>query len=150
VTTALDTPLGTSTLTFVGTSGTLTHSVTATLAVSTTPRPGVVSVDFVGNGVSMVASEVAGVVPKSNWNTAAGATRATALALADEAGAPSGATITWTANNTWSTPLVDQPGNRRMMKGYLDTSSTSVTTITVAGLVQGTYDVYVYVDGDNA
>jgi hypothetical protein len=35
------------------------------------------------------------------------------------------------------------------MKGYLDTSSSSVTTVTVAGLAPGAYDVYVYVDGDN-
>ena len=47
------------------------------------------------------------------------------------------------------TPITDQPGNRRLMKGYLDTTSTSVTTVTVAGLPQQAYDVYVYVDGDN-
>jgi hypothetical protein len=35
------------------------------------------------------------------------------------------------------------------MKGYLDTSSTSVTTVTVAGLPSGAYDVYLYADGDN-
>ena len=35
------------------------------------------------------------------------------------------------------------------MKGYLDTSNTSVTTVTVAGLPSGAYDVYVYADGDN-
>ena len=37
----------------------------------------------------------------------------------------------------------------RMMKGYLDTSNTSVTRVTVAGLVPRAYDVYVYADGDN-
>ena len=47
------------------------------------------------------------------------------------------------------TPIADQPGNARLMKGYLDTSSSSVTTVTVAGLAPGAYDVYVYVDGDN-
>lgn len=36
-----------------------------------------------------------------------------------------------------------------MMKGYLDTTTASATTIKVAGLSSGTYDVYVYVDGDN-
>jgi hypothetical protein len=36
-----------------------------------------------------------------------------------------------------------------MMKGYLDTSSSSRTTVTVAGLLPQAYDVYVYVDGDN-
>jgi hypothetical protein len=36
-----------------------------------------------------------------------------------------------------------------MMKGYLDTTSTSATTVTVTGLTAGTYNVYVYGDGDN-
>ncbi|MDQ3148301.1 MAG: hypothetical protein M3Q38_00015, partial [Chloroflexota bacterium] len=40
-------------------------------------------------------------------------------------------------------------GNRRMMKGYLDTTSTSTTTVTVAGLTERAYDVYVYADGGN-
>ena len=43
----------------------------------------------------------------------------------------------------------DQAGNRRLMKGYLDPSSASRASVTVAGLASGTYDVYVYADGDN-
>ena len=46
-----------------------------------------VSIDFVGNGTSMGAAEIAGVVPKANWNNATGATRSTPLALKDETGA---------------------------------------------------------------
>ena len=52
-------------------------------------------------------------------------------------------------NNTWQTPITDQAGNRRLMRGYLDTSDTSVTTVTVTGLPNAAYDVYVYADGDN-
>ena len=37
----------------------------------------------------------------------------------------------------------------RLMRAYLDTSSTSSTTVTVTGLRAGAYDVYVYADGDN-
>ena len=57
--------------------------------------------------------------------------------------------MTWTAYSVWMLPTVDQPGDRRMMKGYLDSANTSTTTVSVARLVPGTYDVYVYVDGDN-
>ena len=46
-------------------------------------------------------------------------------------------------------PVIDQPGNARLMKGYLDTSNTSETIVTVKGLSPGAYSVYVYVDGDN-
>ena len=110
--------------------------------------PVTVSIDFVGNGTSMGAAEIAGVVPKANWNNATGATRSTPLALKDETGASSTSTVTWTADNTWATPIADDPGNRRLMKGYLDNGLGGVTTVTVAGLPGGTYDVYVYVDGD--
>jgi beta-glucanase (GH16 family) len=108
-----------------------------------------VSVNFVGGGTAMAPAESAGVVPRPNWNNATGATNSAGLALIDETGAPSSATVTWTSNNTWSTPITDQAGNRRLMKGYLDTTNTSVTRVTVAALPLATYDIYVYVDGDN-
>jgi uncharacterized membrane protein len=153
VTTAAGTPAGTSTLTIVGASGSLTHSATANLVVSsaTSSSSGrAIGIDFVGAGASMGATESAGVVPKTNWNNAIGASRTTALALVDETGAPSGASVTWSSNNTWQTPIADHAGNARLMKGYLDTSDTSVTTVSVAGLANAAYDVYVYIDGDNA
>jgi hypothetical protein len=57
--------------------------------------------------------------------------------------------VTWTSNNIWMLPTTGGPGDRRMMKGYLDSSNTSTTTVTIARLAPRTYDVYVYVDGDN-
>jgi hypothetical protein len=58
--------------------------------------------------------------------------------------------VSWVANGTWATTITEAAGNARMMKGYLDTSSSSTTTINVAGLDPGEYDVYVYVDGANS
>jgi len=121
----------------------------------TTPRPGsgpgaAVSIDFVGNAVRMDPGEVAGAVPASHWNAAAGVASSAPLALVDETGAATAATVTWAApDGTWMLPIADQPGSARMMKGYLETKSTATTTVTVAGLPQAPYDVYVYVDGDN-
>jgi len=71
------------------------------------------------------------------------------LSLVDGSGAATAASVTWLANGVWTLPIVDAPGDARMMRGYLDTSSTSQTTVTVSGLRAGSYDVYVYVDGDN-
>lgn len=149
VTAAATTPTGTSTLTITGTSGALTHSTSVTFTVSTATPSGVISIDFVGTGTAMASSESAGVVPKTNWNAATGASRSTPLALLNESAAASGATVTWASNNTWATPITGAAGNARMMKGYLDTSDTSTTTVTVAGLAVAAYDVYLYVDGDN-
>jgi hypothetical protein len=86
---------------------------------------------------------------KTHWNTAAGAAQATPLALVDDSGAATNATATWNGNGGWMTDIADQPGNARLMKGYLDTSTTSVTTVTIAGLPSAGYTVYVYIDGDN-
>jgi hypothetical protein len=110
---------------------------------------GIVSINFGGSGSAMGAAEIAGVVPRSNWNNATGASRATPLVLVDEMGTATTATVTWTSDNTWSTPIADQAGNQRLMKGYIDTRYLGVTSITVAGLTAGGYDLYVYVDGDN-
>jgi hypothetical protein len=147
ITTSSGTPRGSSSLTMQGTSGQLSHTATVTLVVG---AQSAIGIDFVGTSTAtMVASESAGVVPKTHWNNAPGVTRSTPLALVDDAGTPTTASVTWAANNGWMTPITDQPGNTRLMKGYLDTSSTSVTTVTVAGLPSATYDVYVYADGDN-
>jgi hypothetical protein len=59
-------------------------------------------------------------------------------------------TVSWSAARTWATLITEAAGNARMMKGYLDTTSTSSTTVTIAGLSSGTYDVHVYVDGANS
>src|SRR5437763_505154 len=87
--------------------------------------------------------------PRRRPPSRSAACRSAPLALVSDSGAATSATITWNAANTWKTPLADAAGNRRMMQGYLDTTSTSTTTVAVSGLVQGAYDVYVYADGDN-
>jgi len=118
--------------------------------VPTSVAPLPIGIDFTGSNPSaMAASEIAGVVSQSHWNSAAGAARATPLSLLDAAGAATGASVTWTANAGWSVPIADDPGDLRMMRGYLDTSSASSTTVTVSGLPSGAYDIYVYADGDN-
>ena len=145
------TPIATSALTITGTSGDLIHQTTVTLSVA---PPGqtvsAIGIRFAGGSSALIgASESAGVVPITHWNNAAAAVRTTPLGLNNQAGDPTAATVTWTANGVWTTPIVDQPGNPRLMKGYFDTSTTVTTTVTVAGLSPGAYDVYVYMDGDN-
>jgi hypothetical protein len=145
------TPAATSALTITASSGNLIHQTVVTLSVNPPgPTGGAIGVRFSGSSTALMgASESAGVVPITHWNNAAGAVRAAPLALMNEAGVPTDARVTWAANGVWMTPVADQPGNTRLMKGCLDTSSTSATTVTVVGLPPGAYDVYVYTDGDN-
>ena len=151
ITTTGSTPVGSSTLTITGTSGTLVHSATVTLSVSTSGSGSnkAISIDFVGSDVPMDSSEVAGVISKSNWNNANGASNASPLGLVDETGTATSATVTWTSDDVWQQPIADQPGNVRMMKGYLDNGSQDTSTVTVSGLPADPngYNVYVYAQG---
>jgi hypothetical protein len=128
-----------------------------------------ISVDFYGTGggggtlqSQMGPSETAGVVPLGNWNSfapvgqATGGTpgsQATPQPLVDDTGAATGASVVWTSNNTWNTPITEAPGDFRMMKGYIDTNDTSITSVNVTGLPAALtaqpYAVILYYDGDN-
>jgi len=147
------TPPGGTTFTITGTSGTLTHSANATLVVTAAGSTGAkaISVNFAGTGTAMASSEIAGVVAEDNWNQAMGASSVSPMSLADETGATTSATISWQADNMYNLPIADQPGNARMMRGYLDNSKGNPTVITVSGLPANTngYAVYVYADGNN-
>ena len=147
VTTSGTTPLGTSTLTITGTSGSLTQRASVTLTVA---NAAAIGIKFVGEGTAMGSTEVAGVVAQSNWNDASGTSSTTPLVLLDQNGDSTSATVTWNTNGIWELPIADNPGNYRMMRGYLDTVG-GTTTVTVAGLPANAagYQVYVYADGDN-
>jgi hypothetical protein len=127
------------------------------LAVSVLPgSTNCISINFQGGGSNngtpavMAASESAGHVSANHWNTVAGAS-GSASSLVQNHGSPSAASVHWSSNNLWSTPVPDTAGNNRMMKGYLDTNDTSTTRVTVsdlpAGYISQGYKIYLYVDG---
>ena len=117
-----------------------------------------ISVDFQGgsanNGTpsSMTAMEYAGQVVVNNWNTVAGSA-GTVTSLAQNDGTTTSASVTWASANTWSLPITESPGDYRLLKGYLDNSSSTNTTVTVTNLpsayTNNGYSVYLYCDGDN-
>jgi hypothetical protein len=98
----------------------------------------------------MGSSEVAGVAPLSNWNDAVGASNSSPLALVNQNGNSTTATVTWTSDDVWySSSVQDEAGNPRMMRGYLDNGQMDITTVTVSGLPANAngYTVYVYAQG---
>ena len=136
----------------VNTFGESANSAPAAATPDASANGNVIGFQFVGNGVALGSGDVAGVVPAANWNPCAGASGTIGQAT-DNFGLPAGASISWNSNNVWAIGLADSPGNPRLMNGYLDTTDTSTTTITVANIpaafVRTGYDVYVYCDGDN-
>jgi hypothetical protein len=110
--------------------------------------PVVISVDFVGGGVAMAVTEVAGAVRVARWNSAALATGALTSLVASTGTTTSGA-VSWNGENVYQLGIPDAPGDARMMNGYLD--PVGMATVTVTGLpisfTNRGYDVYVYASG---
>ncbi len=116
------------------------------------PYTDAISINFVSyNATPMVPSETAGVVPLKNWNQAGIANSGELDNLVDANGNATTALVQWTAPNTYFTSVPDQPGNDRMMRGYLDSSNTIPNTEAVSGLPSSfkMYDVIVYFYGGN-
>jgi hypothetical protein len=118
-----------------------------------------ISIRFVGGrpGLqppAMDPSEVAGAVPDANWNNAIGNFQPVSGPLNDQDGNPvDGTTMGYGGSPGTGAReddgLPDAPGDSRMMEGYLDTDTTSITVVQVNGLSQfAPYDVYLYFSGD--
>jgi hypothetical protein len=120
--------------------------------------------DPVDTGSTLLATDVAGVVPAANWNNLAGAGGTNGVPLTLSTGAASGATVTWSSPNTWRSGTVATVTgnnafpvgpNRTMLTGYLDSNdqATGGVTVTVsdidATLRSPAYDVYVYFVSDS-
>lgn len=113
----------------------------------------------------MQPSEIAGLVPQAFWNNAGigwqnntSANRTGTLAsgtIRDSIGATvSRLSMTWNGYATFSTSIVEQPGNNRMMKGLLDAGpTTAASTVTITGVpadyCAAGYDLLVYFDGEH-
>ena len=126
------------------------NSVPLTLNVSNTP--GAISLNFVGTGTALTSSEIAGVVPKANWNNLSTITSTQPQPLVDEFGNGTAASAAWSGQNLWMMPIAGTPADFTMMQGYLDDLNGGTSTFSVTGLI-GTpngYQVYVYTDGDNS
>src|SRR5262249_56617020 len=87
-----------------------------------------IAIQFVGGGggvttTPMAPSETAGaVVRQANWNPVQNAAGGD-IALTDDQGNDSGAILEYySGSNTWAVPIVDNPGDIRLMRGYLATT----------------------------
>jgi hypothetical protein len=102
---------------------------------------------------TMDPSEMAGVVPQANWNNMPANFFAFNVGpLTDNNGvALAGASLSFQGNNTWTNGTPDAPGDARLMGSYLDSTNNSFTIVLIKGLsalTTGSYDVYVYGNGD--
>jgi hypothetical protein len=125
-------------------------AVVVGLVIGSTARADIISVQFgVGGtlgGPALLPTDIAGVVPASNWNVAVGDSGSTGLV--NNAGLATGASVSWSSNNTWShgpSGFTPGSGNDKLMTSYLDGESNGVpATATFTGLSGSSYNVYMY------
>jgi len=135
------------------------------LKASAAPAPSI-GLNFGANEARglLAATNVAGVasIAQANWNNLGGQTGSTNKIVADVGGAAAATPVNveWNSNNTWASTGRGEENNRFptnsadrvMMTGYLDTTASSTTAITIGNipptLTSGAgYDVYVYILG---
>ena len=104
-----------------------------------------ISINFVGGGTSMGSTESAGVVSATHWNNELAASGSDS-SIVDAAGAATPLSLTWSSDHTSVASITDTAGNYRMVRGMVNTSNTSTTSLTISGLPGNSngYDVYVY------
>jgi hypothetical protein len=144
------TPFGEYPLTISANGGSVQHTADAGLYVSAAaPGSGAIGIDFVGSADALLATDIAGIVAKPNWNEAADVA-GSALALLDESGADTGAVVSWSSDAVGTLGIGGATADDAMMDGYLDAGG-DVATITVSDLpaIDEGYYVYVYSDGAN-
>ncbi|HLJ93089.1 MAG TPA: PEP-CTERM sorting domain-containing protein [Gemmataceae bacterium] len=138
--------------------GIMMMALGAVLAFGSVAQADEIGINFTGGNnagapTSLLATDIAGVVPQANWNNANG-TGATLNGLLNQNGVATTASVTWHADGTWGSGTGTASGNAKLYNGYLDSTGTSPTTVTVSGLaaagLAGSYDVYVYFTGDGA
>jgi len=112
----------------------------------------------------LASTNIAGVasIAQANWNNLGGQTGSTNKIVADVGGtaAATPVNVEWNSNNTWASTGRGEENNRFatngadrvLMTGYLDTTASSTTAITIGNippaLTSGAgYDVYVYILG---
>ena len=133
-----------------------TYAILAVSFFVTSAQAETISLNFVrasdGAG-EMASTDVAGVIPVANWNTATAANanaEPTGIALVDDTGAATGATATWQSGSaSWSvtTDGAGSAGDKVMMTGYLDQGGDGVDqihTVNVTDIPFAVYDVYLY------
>ena len=120
------------------------------------PQVDAISLNFIrasSGATPLLLTDVAGVVPASNWNNAT-TTNAnaepTGIVLNNDSGVATTAVATWqTGGASWSVATAGAGGaaDMKMMTGYLDQSGDGngqIHMISVTDIPFGTYDVYLY------
>ena len=141
---------------YTGTNGTNTLTNGFTYGGAAPTLGDAISFRFGGNGQNggrqvMGAAEVAGKIPRANWNNGPQDTNTgTLTGLLDNAGTNQGVSVSWNCNESWTNgDFADAAGNARMMRGYINQTNDSPMSVTFNNLPANwqAFDMYVYASG---
>jgi NPCBM/NEW2 domain/Alpha galactosidase C-terminal beta sandwich domain len=107
---------------------------------------------------AMAYTDVAGVIPQTNWNNvnpsgsnsggSAQIVGPSAGIVSDNSGAATGVTFSYAAQGIWSVDQNTHTGNEQLLNGYLDVRSSANGQCNLGNIPYRLYDVYVYVSSD--
>ncbi|MBB5350233.1 hypothetical protein HNR46_000457 [Haloferula luteola] len=106
-------------------------------------------VGYAGASGTLDSSDLAGLVPASNWNQIEHTGNDISVSnLVDSTGAPTALSVSWVSIGPWYMDI-GTSNDQRLFNGYLD-NFDEPRTITFSGFEAGTtYQIYLYIDGDN-
>ena len=97
---------------------------------------------------SLAASDVAGVVPQSNWNNLSGTSNAGPVVLNGDSGTPSGAPVAWSVQEAWSVAGTTGGADGTLLNGFFSENTGDDSSITISNIPYPVYDLYIYVSHD--
>lgn len=130
---------------------TLFRSLFVILIFTPLSRADSIGINF-GSGRSnaaLSATDVAGVIPQTNWNNAPGASGSLAV-LNNDGGTASGATLSWATDEQWSEGGTPADANGTLLNGWISANNNSApdATVNVTNIPYAVYDLYVYMNHD--
>lgn len=97
---------------------------------------------------SLLDTDLAGVAPQTNWNNLSFAT-GEPLALNDETGAASGASVAWNMDEEWSQAGPALDANGTLLTGWISANNGgALNSIDITAIPYGSYDLVIYMNHD--
>lgn len=100
---------------------------------------------------SLGAGDSAGVLAQTNWNNAPGGSGSLAV-LNTDAGAASGASVSWATDEEWSAGTGITDPNAALLNGWISANNATApdAAIDVSNIPFAVYNLYVYMNHDRA
>jgi len=121
-------------------------SDSSNIALAQTGGRASINFSFTGGGSPLPGTEIAGQLPRGNWNNLPGATSSAPVALKDDRGAATSCTVAWTAPAAGVDPrMAAGKGDEALVRGFIGSKrGEPPVTITLQGIPFKKYTAFIY------